>query len=89
VDAGFDGIHGGGGLTCNRGGAGGLLGVTAIGFYLTEGRHSSSGSGLRPDGQGCPEGTHLSHFEGRGWIWGIREGMAVNGWKQGAKILDV
>ena len=36
VDAGFEGIHGGGGFACDRGGAGGFLGVTAVGFYLTE-----------------------------------------------------
>ena len=38
VDAGFEGIHGGDGFACDRGGAGGFLGVTAVGFYLTEGR---------------------------------------------------
>src|ERR1035437_2628115 len=39
VDAGFEGVHGGDGFACDRGGAGGLLGVTAVGFYLTDGRH--------------------------------------------------
>jgi hypothetical protein len=35
MDAGFEGVHGGNGLTCDRGGAGGFLGITTIGFYLT------------------------------------------------------
>src|SRR5260370_36880684 len=39
VDAGFEGIHGGGGLACDRGGAGGLLGIAAVSFDLTESRH--------------------------------------------------
>jgi hypothetical protein len=39
VDAGFEGVHGGSGLACDRGGAGGFLGVTTVGFYLTKGRH--------------------------------------------------
>ena len=39
VDAGFEGIHGGGGLACDRGGAGGLLGVAAIRFDLTQSGH--------------------------------------------------
>jgi hypothetical protein len=39
VDAGFEGVHGGGGLACDRGGAGRFLGVTTIGFYLTESGH--------------------------------------------------
>ena len=37
VDAGFEGIHRGGGLACDRGGAGGFLGVAAVSFYLTKG----------------------------------------------------
>jgi hypothetical protein len=39
VDAGFESVHGGDGLASDRGGAGGFLGVTAIGFYLTKSRH--------------------------------------------------
>jgi hypothetical protein len=39
VDAGFEAVHGGDGLACDRGGAGRFLGVTAIGFYLTKSRH--------------------------------------------------
>ena len=35
VDAGFEGIHGGDGFACDRGGAGGLLRVTAVRFDLT------------------------------------------------------
>ena len=42
VDAGFEGVQGGGGLAKDRGRAGGFLGVTAIGFYLTVRRHSGS-----------------------------------------------
>jgi len=37
VEAGFEGIHGGCGLACDGGGAGGFEGVTAVGFYLTKG----------------------------------------------------
>jgi hypothetical protein len=52
VDAGFESVHGGDGLACDRGGAGGFLGVAAVGFYLTLGRHGgSSRSELRSDGQ--------------------------------------
>jgi hypothetical protein len=40
VNAGFEGIHGGGGFACDRGGAGGFLRVAAVGFDLTEGRHN-------------------------------------------------
>jgi hypothetical protein len=39
MDAGFEGVHGGSGLACNRGGAGGFLGITTIGFYLSESGH--------------------------------------------------
>jgi hypothetical protein len=35
VDAGLEGIHGGDGVTCDRGGAGGLLRVVAVRFDLT------------------------------------------------------
>ena len=45
VDTGFEGIHGGDGFACDRGGAGGFLRVTAVGFDLTKGGHSSSGKG--------------------------------------------
>src|ERR1039458_8216377 len=39
VDAGFEGVHGGSGLACDRGGASGFLGIAAVSFYLTESRH--------------------------------------------------
>jgi hypothetical protein len=39
VDAGFEGIQGGGGLACDRGRAGGLLSVAAVGFNLTKSGH--------------------------------------------------
>jgi hypothetical protein len=39
MDAGFKGIHGGNGLAWDSGGAGGFLGVTTIGFYLTKSGH--------------------------------------------------
>ena len=35
VDAGFEGIHGGGGFARDRGGAGGFPRVAAVRFYLT------------------------------------------------------
>jgi hypothetical protein len=39
VDAGFEGIHGGSGFACDRGGAGGLLCVTTVRFDLTQSGH--------------------------------------------------
>jgi hypothetical protein len=52
VDAGFEAVHGGDGLACERGGAGGFLGITSVSFYLTKGRHGfRSLSELRSDGQ--------------------------------------
>jgi hypothetical protein len=39
VDAGFESVHGRGGFACDRGGAGGFLGVATVGFYLPDGRH--------------------------------------------------
>jgi hypothetical protein len=68
VDAGLEGVHGGGGLARDRGGAGGFLGVTTVGFYLTKGGHGGSGSELRSDAQG----RALCHFYDRGWISGDR-----------------
>jgi hypothetical protein len=51
VDAGFEAVHGRDGLARDRGGAGRFLGVTAVGFYLTKGRHGGSGvSELCSDG---------------------------------------
>jgi hypothetical protein len=50
VEAGFEAVHGGGGLASDRGGAGGELGVAAIGCYLTESRHGGSVAG----GGACP-----------------------------------
>jgi hypothetical protein len=47
VDAGFEGIHGGAGLACDRGGAGGLLGVAPVGFDLTLSRHKGMGTTWR------------------------------------------
>jgi hypothetical protein len=70
VDAGFEGVHGGGGLACDRGRAGGFLGVAAVGFYLTESRHGGSG-GDRAGG--------LSYFEHRRVKLGNRGWMAVSG----------
>jgi hypothetical protein len=40
VDAGFEGIHGGDGFACDRGGAGGFLRVAAVGFDLAKGGHN-------------------------------------------------
>jgi hypothetical protein len=37
MDAGFEGVHGGSGLTCDRGGAGGFLGVTDDSLLFDEG----------------------------------------------------
>jgi hypothetical protein len=42
VDAGFEGIHGGRGFACDGGGAGGLLGIAAVSFDLTERGHRGS-----------------------------------------------
>jgi hypothetical protein len=42
VYAGLESIHGGGGLARDGGRAGGLLGITAVGFYLTESGHGGS-----------------------------------------------
>ena len=39
VDAGFEGVHGRDGFACDRGRAGGFLGVTTIRFDLTQCRH--------------------------------------------------
>ena len=52
MDAGFEGLHVGCGFACVRGGAGGLLGVMAVGFYLFDGGH------MDKFGRGC-----LSYFE--------------------------
>jgi hypothetical protein len=59
VDAGFEGIHGGGGLARDGGRAGGLLGIAAVGFYLTESGHDGSGNG---------QAGGLSYFEDKGAI---------------------
>jgi hypothetical protein len=40
VDAGFEGVHGGGGFACDRGGAGGFLRVATVGFDLAKGGHN-------------------------------------------------
>jgi hypothetical protein len=45
VDAGFEGVHGRRGLACDRGWAGGVLGVTAVGFNLTESGHMGGSGG--------------------------------------------
>jgi hypothetical protein len=37
MDAGFEGVHEGSGLTCDRGGAGGFLGVTDDSLLFDEG----------------------------------------------------
>jgi hypothetical protein len=39
VESGFEGVHGRGGLTCDRGGAGGFQGVAAVGFNLAASGH--------------------------------------------------
>src|ERR1035437_2006021 len=75
--AGFEGVHGGGGLACDRGWAGRLFGITAVGFYLADGRHLWLRSELRSDGQA----GGLSHFEDRGEISGIRGWVSVSYWK--------
>ena len=64
VEAGFEGVQGRGGLACDRGGAGGFLRVTAVGFDLSKGRHK-----IAPgrDRQGC-----LSYFDDKGRILGNR-----------------
>ena len=80
VEAGFEGVHGGGGLACDRGGAGGFLGVATVGFYLTRGGHGGS----RMDRPGV-----LSYFYDRGMNLGVRGWMAVSDWKQGANIVGV
>jgi hypothetical protein len=72
VDAGFEVVHGGDGLACDGGGAGGFLGVTAVGFYLTKSRHGGSGSGWTGGPRGYP-GLSYSDYSGglggsgRGW----------------------
>jgi hypothetical protein len=50
VDAGFEGIHGGGGFACDRGGAGGFLRVAAVRFDLTLRGHISAPGKDRPGG---------------------------------------
>jgi hypothetical protein len=67
VDAGPEAVHGGSGLACDRGGASGLLGVTLVGFNLTESRHGSSG-----------QAGGLSCFEHRGGKSGNREVNTCN-----------
>jgi hypothetical protein len=47
VDAGFEVVHGRNGLASDRGGTGRFLGVTAVGFYLTKGRHGFGSGGVR------------------------------------------
>jgi hypothetical protein len=42
VDAGFEGVHGGGGLACDRARAGGFLGVAPVSFNLTKCGHGDS-----------------------------------------------
>ena len=52
VDAGFEAVHGGDGLACDRGGAGGFLGIAAVGFNLALGGHGASGMGTGREA--CP-----------------------------------
>src|ERR1022692_469283 len=74
VDAGFEGVHGRGGLACDRGGAGGTLGVAAIRFNLTQSGHKLP-SGYRT-GSGELEANRGNWFEmtekcfefGRDWV---------------------
>jgi hypothetical protein len=72
MDAGFEGVHGGSGLACDRGRAGGFLGVTAVSFYLTESGHGSSReSELRSEGQAgaCPTLRIEERFRGFRGEW--------------------
>ncbi len=50
VEAGFQGVHGGGGLAWGRGGAGRFLGVATVGLDLAEGGHMGvwEGTGREP-----------------------------------------
>jgi hypothetical protein len=64
VDAGFEGVHRGSGFACDRGGAGGFLGVTAVGFNLTKSRHRWLRGGDRPEA--CPTLTIERRFGGFG-----------------------
>src|SRR5260370_20557594 len=82
VDAGFEGIHGGSGLACNRGGAGGLLGVATIRFDLTQSGHKGL---TRPSCARMDRPGGSSYFGGRAAISEIRGWMSVTWWIWGAK----
>jgi hypothetical protein len=64
VESGFEGIHGRSGLACGRGGAGGFLGIAAVGFDLAARGHM----GLH-GGQVCPTLTIKEGSRGFGWEW--------------------
>jgi hypothetical protein len=68
VESGFEGIHGRSGLACDRGGAGGFLGVAAVGFDLAARGHM--GIRGRTGREACPTLTINGWFcgsEGDGW----------------------
>jgi len=70
VETGFQGVHGRGGLACGRGGAGGFLGVAAVGLDLAEGGHISVvPGGDRPVGPSYLD-DKLTVSGGRGWMGG-------------------
>jgi hypothetical protein len=76
MDAGFEGVHGGNGLTCDRGGAGGFLGITTIGFYLTKSGHVwLPGS---PSFARIGRRKRLPHLEISSAVGGIRGRMAAS-----------
>ena len=61
VDAGFQGVHRGGGLAGDRGRAGGFLGVAAVGFYLSQSGHI--GGSERTGREACPTLRIEGRFE--------------------------
>ena len=71
VEAGFQGVHGGGGLACGRGGAGRFLGVAAVGLDLAEGGHMGVPGGDRPGG--------LSYLDDKRAVSGGRRWMGGSG----------
>jgi hypothetical protein len=68
VDAGFKSVHGRCGFACDRGGAGGLLGIAAVSFNLPESRHRGSWNGDRRSqrARACPALRIEEGFQGFG-----------------------